>query len=60
MSMPNKYKEGTKAILVRMPEEEKARVDRAAKAMGMTTTELARQAILERVDVIERLQGEGK
>jgi len=58
--MPNKYKEGTKAILVRMPEEEKARVDRAAKAMGMTTTELARQAILERVDVIERLQGEGK
>jgi predicted DNA-binding protein len=58
--MPNKYKEGTKAILVRMPQEDKERVDRAAKAIGTTTTELARQAIFDRVTMIERLQGDSK
>lgn len=55
--MPNKYKDGTKAILVRLPEADKNRVDRAAKAVNMTTTELARQAIFDRVEMIEKLAG---
>ena len=55
--MPNKYKAGTKVILVRLPEGDKKRVDKAAKAVNMTTTELARQSIFDRVEMIEKLTG---
>lgn len=58
--MPNKYKDGTKAILVRLPEEDKKRVEAAAGALNMQTTEFARQAILERVAVVEKLMASKK
>jgi len=55
--MPNQYKAGTKAILVRLPEEDKKRVELAAKAVKMSTTEFSRQAIFDRVEMIEKLSG---
>ena len=58
--MPNQYKAGTKAILVRLPEEDKKRVEKAAKAVNLSTTELSRQAIFDRVEMIEKLSNSKK
>jgi len=55
--MPNKYKDGTKGILVRLQEAEKLRVDLAAKRAGLTTSDFIRQAIFDRVRVVEQLTG---
>lgn len=54
--MPNKYREGTKAILIRMQEADKKRIDEAAARAGMTTSDLARTAIFAYVDLLAKAQ----
>lgn len=53
--MPGKRKEGTVAVLVRMQEADKKRIEDAAKAANMTVSDLCRQAIFERVELIEKI-----
>lgn len=53
--MPNKYKEGTVAVLVRMPGELKQRLEAVAKVGKISVTELARQAITDRVELLEKV-----
>ncbi len=54
--MAGKYKEGTKGILLRVQEAEKARIDAAAARAGMTTSDLIRLAVAAYVDLLEKLQ----
>lgn len=53
--MPNQRKAGTVAVLIRMQQADKDRLEQAAKAAGTSITDLCRQAIFERVELIEKL-----
>ena len=52
--MAGKYKEGTKGILLRVQEAEKARIDAAAARAGMTTSEFIRLAVAAYVELLEK------
>lgn len=60
--MPNKYKTGTKSILVRMPGELRDRLDVVAEAAtarygDISATAIARRAIEDRVEELEKELG---
>jgi predicted DNA-binding protein len=55
ISVPNKYREGTAALYLRLPEEWKRRLFELAKKKGRPATELARKAIIEYVEREEKI-----
>jgi len=58
--MPNQYRSGTVRVLIRMPEELRDRLKTAADSAGSTMSDIARDAIADRLDLIEKLTNPGK
>ena len=58
--MPNQYRSGTVRVLIRMPEELRDRLKTAADLAGSTMSDIARDAIADRLDLIEKLTNPGK
>lgn len=53
--MPNKRKEGTVGFLVRMPSELRAKIRRAAEALGLPVQTWARELLAQEAErVLER------
>lgn len=53
--MPGQRKAGTTAILVRVQQADKQRIEQAAQATRQTVSDLCRQAIFAQVELIERM-----
>lgn len=52
--MPNQRKAGTVGVLVRMQEADKKRIDDAALAAGLTTSDLIRLAVSDYIAKLDK------
>lgn len=53
--MPNKYKEGTAVIYLRLPEEWKERLYSVAKRLNRPATALVRDWVIKKVEEVEEI-----